>query len=79
MIKNKKGIVFGVVGLLYLLGIIILLGMLIWGAWKLSDVFVAFWDFLKKWWWAIGLTLFWFSPTGRAILKWLLSKLGIRV
>ena len=77
--KDKKGFIFGIIPLIYMSMAIVLLILLVWFGFRISDGLVAVFDFLKQWWWAIGLTIFWLSPVGRAIMKAILKKIGIKV
>ena len=76
--KSKKAF-FGIFGVIYLVLIIIMLILLIWFGVKISAGLVAIFSFLKTWWWAVALTIFWISPPGRAIMKSILGRLGIKV
>lgn len=76
--KNKKAI-FGLVGLVSIVGIIIILGLLIWFGTKISSGLVAGFDFLKVWWWLIALIIFMITPIGRALSKFLLRKMGVKI
>lgn len=79
--KNKKGFVFGIMGIIYLLLIIFILILLVWFGFRISEGLVAFWEFLKVWWWAIGLAiagLIWHRQI-TAVVNWLLGKIGVKV
>jgi hypothetical protein len=55
---RKKGFIFlGVMPLLYILGIIIILGLLVWFGYRISDGLVSMFEFLKDWWWALALSM----------------------
>jgi hypothetical protein len=56
--KSKKGFVFAIVPLLYLLAVVMILILLVWFGFRISDGITAIAGFFTKWWWAIALTIF---------------------
>lgn len=79
--KNKKGFVFGFIGIIYLVLALFLVGLLIWFGFRISDGLKALADFLKEWWWAIGLFVFgilWHKHI-KAVVNWIFSKVGIKI
>lgn len=79
--KAKKGIVFSILGLFYLILIVIILSLLIWFGFRIADAFSAFFNFLTTWWWAIGLSIsaLLFRDQIRAIINAILRRFGVKV
>lgn len=79
--KDKKGFIFGIIPLLWMFFIIVILILLIWFGVKINEGLVAIFEFLKKWWWAIGLSIFgllWFKQI-QAVVNAILKKFGVKV
>jgi len=55
--KSKKGFIPGLIFIAYGVLIIIILAMLIFLGYKVSDSVAAFFSFLRTWWWAIMLSI----------------------
>ena len=79
--ENKKGFVFGILGIIYLTFIIAILVLLIILGFKINESLIAFWEFLTTWWWAIGLTIFGllYHKLIINIVRAILLKFGVRV
>tara|TARA_Y100000034_G_scaffold131602_1_gene192706 strand:- start:110 stop:358 length:249 start_codon:yes stop_codon:yes gene_type:complete len=81
MMKNKKGIIFGIVPLLYMGLAIVVLGLLIWFGFRINEGLQAVFGFLKQWWWAVGIAIFgllW-NKQLTAIINKVLGYFGIKV
>ncbi len=76
--KNKKGFILGIV---WAVMIMIILGLLIWFGFRISEGLSTFFNFLKVWWWAIALSFltFTFREQIKAILNTILRKLGVSI
>ena len=80
--KSKKAqlIGMGIMGLMYLLLAIVLV-FLVWWVFKGIDFgwLTSLFSFWQKWWWAISISIFAFTPVGQGVLKWILGKVGIGI
>jgi hypothetical protein len=69
--KDKKGFIFGVTGIIYLVLFLAILGLLIWTGFKISDTLSYLLSWIKEYWWAllIGIILFWYRDVVKALIK----------
>jgi len=79
--KSKKGFIFGFVGLAYIIGIIIILGLLVWFGFRISEGLNAVFSFLETWWpWiAVSISAVLFRTQILAIINFVLRKIGVKV
>lgn len=76
IMKNKRGFfgLFSIMGLFLILVIMILLIIFF-------KKFEGIWEFLTKWWWALALfiaSILWHKQI-KAVINWILNKLGMKV
>lgn len=79
--RNKNGFIGATLMIVYAVFIIIILALLIWMGFAISDGLVAVFSFLKKWWIAISISigLFVFRVQVKATINFILNKFGIKV
>jgi len=79
--KNKKGFIFGGLGLIYMFTLLAVVGLLVWFGFRISAGLVALTGWLSTWWWVILIILgvIIFRSQVRAILNTVLGKLGVSV
>ena len=77
MIKQKKGQLFIMPIIMIVLAIVLLI-LLIWFGFKISDGLVAIASFVTKWWWVIllGIVLIIYKDIIVRILNVILKKIG---
>ena len=78
--KDKRGFFFVpimVIGAILLLALVLLIIF----APRIAEVTTPIFTFLERWWWAVGLTLagIFYQQQVRAVLNFILGKIGIRV
>lgn len=84
MIKNKKGFILSGMMVFGLALLLILVALLIWFSFRIDEIVSAvgpFFTFLAEKWWLfatlIGLILFYKEIAG--VLRFILSKLGVKI
>jgi len=78
--KDKKAFVFGILGIIYLTFIVAILILLIILGFKINDSLIAFWDFLKTWYWVIALSItgILFRREIGQVIRFIFTKIGIK-
>lgn len=79
--KNKKGFLFSIPILIYMVLSIIILALMVWFGLRISEGITALISFFQNYWWVvlIILVLIAFYRQFIAILNFLLGKIGIKV
>jgi len=83
--KNKKGFVIGFQLILVLILGLVLVAGLIWFSFRIDNIveglsFLSpFFEFIGQWWWLILVAILFMTPIGQRIVKFILSKIGIKI